>query len=85
MPEAKAKRLRPAFRGYLSVVEQDPENVEGLQSLSRIAFLLRDWEAALRNFVKIMPQDYKRVLEAARRAEERGEPVIEAIMASAHG
>jgi len=47
--------------------------------------LLRDWEAALRNFVKIMPKDYKRVLEAARLAEERGEPVIDAIMSAAHG
>ncbi len=47
--------------------------------------LLRDWDAALRSFVKVMPKDYKRVLEAARSAEERGEPVIDAIMAAAHG
>jgi len=47
--------------------------------------LLSDWDATLRNFVKVMPTDYKRVLEAARRAEERGEPVIDAIMAAAHG
>ena len=47
--------------------------------------LLADWSAALDHFVKIMPQDYKRVLGAARRAEESGEPVIDAIMAAAHG
>ena len=47
--------------------------------------LLRNWETALHNFVKVMPRDYKRVLEAARLAEERGEPVLDAIMASAHG
>jgi glutamate synthase (NADPH/NADH) large chain len=47
--------------------------------------LLSDWDRTLGNFVKIMPKDYKRVLEAARRAEERGEPVIDAIMAAAHG
>jgi glutamate synthase (NADPH/NADH) large chain len=47
--------------------------------------LLSDWDRTLANFVKVMPKDYKRVLEAARRAEERGEPVIDAIMAAAHG
>ncbi|MEX1044427.1 MAG: hypothetical protein WD020_07285, partial [Acidimicrobiia bacterium] len=47
--------------------------------------LLADWPAALSMFVKVMPKDYKRVLDAARRAEERGEPVIDAIMAAAHG
>ena len=36
-------------------------------------------------FVKVMPQDYKRVLEAARVAEERGINVDEAIMAASHG
>ena len=47
--------------------------------------LLHHWDAALNSFVKVMPKDYKRVLEAARRAEERGEPVLDAIMAAAHG
>jgi glutamate synthase (NADPH/NADH) large chain len=47
--------------------------------------LLDDWSAALAKFVKVMPKDYKRVLAAAARAEERGEPVIDAIMAAAHG
>jgi glutamate synthase (NADPH) large chain len=47
--------------------------------------LLADWGAALGRFVKVMPKDYKRVLDAARRAEERGEPVLDAIMAAAHG
>ena len=47
--------------------------------------LLADWPRALDSFVKVMPKDYKRVLEAAKDAEERGEPVIDAIMAAAHG
>jgi glutamate synthase (NADPH/NADH) large chain len=47
--------------------------------------LLADWDREVERFVKVMPKDYKRVLEAARQAEERGEPVIEAIMAAAHG
>ena len=44
--------------------------------------LLADWEASLTRFVKVMPQDYKRVLDAARTAEERGLTVEEAIMAA---
>jgi glutamate synthase (NADPH/NADH) large chain len=47
--------------------------------------LLADWDASLEKFFKIMPTDYKRVLEAAARAEARGEPVIDAIMEAAHG
>jgi glutamate synthase (NADPH/NADH) large chain len=47
--------------------------------------LLADWEGALARFVKIMPQDYKRVLDAASRAELEGRDVNEAVMAAAHG
>jgi hypothetical protein len=32
-----------------------------------------------------MPKDYRRVLEATREANLRGEPVDDAIMAAAHG
>ena len=49
------------------------------------ARLLTEWEEAVNRFVKVMPDDYKRVIEAVRRAETRGEPVMEAIMAAAHG
>jgi glutamate synthase (NADPH/NADH) large chain len=47
--------------------------------------LLDSWPRAARSFVKVMPRDYKRVLEAVRKAEESGRPVEEAIMAAAHG
>jgi glutamate synthase (NADPH) large chain len=47
--------------------------------------LLADWDAALARFVKIMPRDYKRVLDAASRAELEGRDVNEAVMAAAHG
>jgi len=47
--------------------------------------LLEDWEASLGKITKVMPRDYKRVLEAARNAEEKGLPVTEAIMEAAHG
>ena len=43
------------------------------------------WHVEIRKFAKVMPTDYKRVLEAARAAEEKGLSVDEAIMAAAHG
>ncbi len=47
--------------------------------------LLAGWERALARFVKVMPKDYKRVLDAASRAELEGRDVNEAVMAAAHG
>jgi glutamate synthase (NADPH/NADH) large chain len=47
--------------------------------------LLDRWHVEVRKFQKVMPTDYKRVLEAARIAEEKGLSVDEAIMAAAHG
>ena len=49
------------------------------------ARLLERWHSEVRRFKKVMPIDYKRVLEAARIAEEQGIDVDEAIMAAAHG
>ena len=40
---------------------------------------------ALSEIVKVMPRDYRRVIEATRAATERGESVEETIMAAAHG
>ena len=47
--------------------------------------LLADWAVATSDFVKVIPRDYRRVLEATRRAEAEGRSVDEAVMASAHG
>jgi glutamate synthase (NADPH/NADH) large chain len=49
------------------------------------ARLLERWHSEVRRFKKVMPRDYKRVLEAAQIAEENGLDVDEAIMAAAHG
>ena len=49
------------------------------------ARLLADWDAALARFGKVMPKDYKRVLDAARLAEREGRDVNQAVMAAAHG
>ncbi|MBW3621764.1 MAG: glutamate synthase subunit alpha, partial [Actinobacteria bacterium] len=47
--------------------------------------VLDRWHSSVRHFKKVMPDDYRRVLEAAQLAEEEGRDVDEAIMASAHG
>ncbi|HEV7823514.1 MAG TPA: glutamate synthase large subunit [Mycobacteriales bacterium] len=47
------------------------------------AGLLADWDERSRDFTKIMPRDYKRVLEATREAEATGRDVDEAIMEAA--
>jgi glutamate synthase (NADPH) large chain len=49
------------------------------------ARLLARWGTWVERFRKVMPKDYKRVLEAQRRAEERGEDVTDAIMAASRG
>ena len=47
--------------------------------------MLTHWGEATRRFVKVMPDDYRRVTDAIRLAEKSGEPVLDAIMAAAHG
>ncbi|MEZ5180514.1 MAG: glutamate synthase large subunit [Acidimicrobiales bacterium] len=47
--------------------------------------ILSDWQYSVRQFVKVMPRDYKRVLGAIKAAEEAGQDIDEAIMAAAKG
>jgi glutamate synthase (NADPH/NADH) large chain len=42
--------------------------------------VLADWSGSLGRFVKVMPNDYQRVLDATRAAEAEGRDVVEAIM-----
>jgi glutamate synthase (NADPH/NADH) large chain len=49
------------------------------------AALLATWPTASERFTKVMPLDYKRVLEARARALAEGRDVNEAIMEAAHG
>jgi glutamate synthase (NADPH/NADH) large chain len=46
--------------------------------------ILADWDGALKHFVKVMPRDFKRVLQAIADAERTGEDVDKAIMAAAN-
>ncbi|MBS4728035.1 glutamate synthase large subunit [Mycobacterium sp. SM1] len=47
--------------------------------------ILADWAHQQRHFVKVMPRDYKRVLQAIAEAERTGADVDQAVMAAAHG
>jgi glutamate synthase (NADPH/NADH) large chain len=47
--------------------------------------LLAEWDIAADRFTKVMPQDYKRVLEAMAKAEAEGRDVNQAIMAASQG
>jgi glutamate synthase (NADPH) large chain len=49
------------------------------------ARLLVDWERSRQKFIKVIPQDFKRVMAAIKKAQETGMSVDEAVMASAHG
>jgi glutamate synthase (NADPH/NADH) large chain len=79
----------------VSFAEMDDEDVEFLHDVVRqhqhetgsavAAGLLGDWDTELRNFCKVMPNDYRRVLEATRRAEAEGRDVIEAVMEASRG
>jgi glutamate synthase (NADPH/NADH) large chain len=47
--------------------------------------LLESWDTEVLEFVKVMPRDYRRILEATRLAEAQGRSVEEAVMEAAHG
>ena len=47
--------------------------------------ILDDWQSYQARFIKVMPKDYKRVLEAIKRAKAEGTSVDEAVMEAAHG
>ena len=49
------------------------------------ATLLEDWSASAKRFKKIMPRDYRRVLEAIASAQDAGDDVDEAVMEAARG
>ncbi|HZQ84128.1 MAG TPA: glutamate synthase large subunit, partial [Acidimicrobiales bacterium] len=49
------------------------------------ARILKSWHDEVRRFRKVMPKDYRRVLDAAAEAETQGRDPMEAIMAAAHG
>jgi glutamate synthase (NADPH/NADH) large chain len=58
----------------------------GLETDSPVAArLLEHWDLEVREFVKVFPRDYRRILDATRLAEAEGRSVEEAVMEAAHG
>jgi len=71
---------------------EDPDEIEVLWKMvqrhqtytrsPRAATLLENWQATILKFVKVMPKDYKRVLQSMKRVEQSGLSGDEAIMAA---
>jgi glutamate synthase (NADPH/NADH) large chain len=58
----------------------------GVETESAVAAgLLEHWDTEVLEFVKVMPRDYRRILDATRLAEAEGRSVEEAVMEAAHG
>jgi glutamate synthase (NADPH/NADH) large chain len=67
-------------RSWLREIIRRHQRETGSEVAARI---LAWWHDEVRHFHKVMPKDYKRVLEASLLAEEQGRDVLEAIMAAA--
>ncbi|MCU1626334.1 MAG: Glutamate synthase (ferredoxin) [Pseudonocardia sp.] len=87
-----AKRVNPEMVDLDPLDEEDREFLRAAvekhhaETDSPVAHaLLADWDAACERFGKVMPKDYKRVLQAREQAEKDGRNVDEAIMEAAHG
>jgi glutamate synthase (NADPH/NADH) large chain len=58
----------------------------GVETDSAVAErLLDNWGTEMLEFVKVMPRDYRRILEATRAAEAEGRSVDVAVMEASHG
>jgi glutamate synthase (NADPH/NADH) large chain len=67
---------------FLQTIVGKHRNETGSPVAERI---LNDWDNNSQKFVKVMPQDYKRVLQAIASAEKDGRDVDEAVMEAARG
>ncbi|TDC91684.1 glutamate synthase large subunit [Saccharopolyspora aridisoli] len=86
------KRINPEMVDLEALDDEDREFLHDRvrrhyeQTESAVAReLLADWDTAVERFGKVMPRDFKRVLEARSAAEREGRDVNEAIMEAAHG
>ena len=86
------KRLNPDMVNVYQLIECGDDEMEKVKAKiekhvmltgsARGRDILADWPAVAGKFLKIMPQDYERVLQAQARAEERGLQGEEAILAN---
>jgi glutamate synthase (NADPH/NADH) large chain len=74
LDDADAETVRSVLRRHLAETDSAPA-----------ARILGRWHSEVRSFRKVMPTDYRRVLEARAAAAELGQDPDEAVMAAAHG
>jgi len=87
-----SNRLNPEMVKTYPLVECDDQDISRIKDLitkhldytgsQRAAELLENWSTSLQKFVKVMPEDYERVLKALKNAEERGLKGDDAIQAA---
>ncbi len=80
---------------FVDLERLDEEDVEWLRDIIRKHLaetespvadaILKGWHTKVRAFRKVMPKDYRRVLDAMAEAESQGRDPIEAVMAAAKG
>ncbi|MCU1490443.1 MAG: glutamate synthase large subunit, partial [Acidimicrobiaceae bacterium] len=87
-----ARRLNTELVELEPLEDEDREFLAGivarhaeLTGSSLAARIVADGPAGLERFAKVMPRDYRRVLEATRKAEAEGVSVADAIMAASRG
>ena len=84
--------LNPSMVNVYQLIECNDQEIESVRSRiekhvelthsKRGQSILDNWNESLGKFLKIMPQDYERVLDAQERAKERGLEGDEAILAA---
>ncbi|MBB4685079.1 glutamate synthase large subunit [Amycolatopsis jiangsuensis] len=77
--------LLPPDAEDLSWLKETVRRHHDLTRSAVAASLLGDWTRRAAGFTKVMPRDYRRVLEAAKAAKAAGRDVDEAIMEAARG
>ena len=90
--DAPLGRINPEMVDIDPLDDDDRERLRGAverhhaETGSTVAHaLLTDWDAAVERFTKVMPKDFKRVLQAREAAEREGRDPNVAIMEAAHG
>ncbi|MEJ2859789.1 glutamate synthase large subunit [Actinomycetospora flava] len=85
-------RVNPEMVSLREVDDEDADWLHGvverhreLTGSPRAADLLAHWDDAVRRFVKVMPDDYQRVIDATQRAQAEGRDPNEVIMEVAAG
>jgi glutamate synthase (ferredoxin) len=86
------KRLNPEMVKVYPLVECEDSEIEEVKALvskhveytdsQRGKAILDDWDNFLNKFLKVLPEDYERVLRAVKKAEERGLEGDDAIQAA---